>query len=153
MSDPMKRLVGLACAVIAAALLSAACDAARSEQKELVKLGAQRAALISKLYAQYGGSSVAGAIKSDMRKQGVPDTPQDQQAMQAAAGVIESLDQRVFEQYLLQLGSGRQPLVFTPKAQQFFARPDVRKGAMRLYEMSLRIDYLEKRMQARAGAL
>ena len=141
----MKRCVIVVMSIL---LISAvACDPAKREQKELVRLQQKKATMLKELYADYGGSPLSGKIKHGIQKNKNGPSPE---TVKSAAQLVDNLDWFAFENHVLSLGGGERPFALSQKARDFFDRKDVRKKAVKIYEMDLRIHYLQQKLESRA---
>ena len=143
----MKKATLIWLQIACLVFLSIACDTVQRQQKQLVRLKVKKAKMIGEIYAEYGGSSVGATIKKEIQTKG---KDADKDMVDSTNQIIENIDRRIFETYLLELGQGNDPFVLSSKARNFFGRDDVRKKAMKIYEMHLRIEFLEKSLHAQA---
>ncbi|MFZ7111967.1 MAG: hypothetical protein ACOWYE_09820 [Desulfatiglandales bacterium] len=130
--------------VFVAPLLFAGCDDAKSQAKKIVWLKNERREMIDKLYAEYGGSDLAKAVKEEVIK----DMPQDggeDEASRAIGDFARHVDRRMFKDRVMMVGEGERLPFMTDKARAFFTRPDIIEKCKKVYELEMEIQILECR--------
>ena len=145
----MRSKIVLLFLSLALVLSLAACDKAKREQQELIRLQTRTLKMMNQLYAEYGGSPLSESINREISSTAGGAASE---AIEGATQTIRSIDRKMFEKNILQVGQGEMPFVLSDKARQFFTREDVRKKAADIYEMHIRIEYLRKKLNARANS-
>lgn len=155
--------------IFALALLPA-CDFFMSADERLYEARTERREILDTLYAEFGGSDLAGAAEqavvesnaalnaahNEANRQGSARPSSEvefaQALMNTVTGVVEESDRAVFEQHCMVSGIGERPPALTGRYQAFFARSDVKRQCRRAYLLSVEIEELYAEIATAQGS-
>lgn len=124
--------------VLLAAALLAGC---KSDAEKLVDLRTELRSSLDALYAEYGGSPLAGAATAEAEKAPRPDD-----AAGVAARVVGELDRAYFEGYCLARGRGERPFSLSGKLDAFLKDGKHEQRCQDAARLEARVAELEARL-------
>ncbi len=124
--------------VLLAGVLLAGC---KSDAEKLVDLRTELRSSLDALYAEYGGSALAGAATAEAE-----ETPRADEAAGVAARVVGELDRAYSEGYCLARGRGERPFSLSGKLDAFLKDGAHERRCQAAARLEVRIAELEAKV-------
>ncbi len=119
--------------------------------RQLLDARAERTALLNGLYEDYGGGTLAESINEGVDNE-KPSSPSEESIVDMLKSVVTETDRGAFEAQVDVVGNGERLVAFSKKAQEFFARNDVKDKCRKVVELSQRVSRLERELAALRGS-
>ena len=115
-------------------------------EKELVDTRSQRTDAMDALFAESGGGEIADEVNqaADAEK---PESPDGKAMLQLFKNAVSEMDRSAFEAQVEIVGGGERPVLVSTKAQEFFARPDVKARCKTIAELGRKAARIEQELQ------